>query len=576
MGGKRWDAAARALLALVQSGIYFTALYYSKPSQRRWCTHDWQKYDCLGEDGQRAMRSNGTDLQVVLPSYGQTGTTSVITALRELGYRAYHADDYCIYSRSLMWDRFDNALWSRGVSRCRMEAIALEPTTDAVRMAVRMSPKAKFILTWRKFSSWFKSTTGARVKEVRWGSIHEVLSKGNRFIPWIETWDDAFGTIRRVRQRGEPFFLTRDPIVAYIYRTACNGYAWHTNDHKSRGTFKSGAHEESYLGHQNEIRMLVPKERLLEFDVTKHSWEDLDRFLGRDSGRAGTPFPKPRTKETRTNDIVLESNWRNTRWALVVFMILHTLNILLIALAVRLLVWLLWLLAWALQLVDWPLEGAEELFEDAMDESPLVVVLEGVDPQTAVPLGRALLDAGARALAVPLHLPDAAESLRALAEALPPGSLALGGCAPRTADDVTAVYEVRGHFVLGPFPDRSVLRRTRSLGLAGLPVVCTPSEAAAAWRTGAVGLVVPAELASPAVMLACRDCLPQGTRVLAWGRADPGAVEDYWAAGARGFIASLGRPGESATDHTAAAPVAALVRACRAPARLWAAAAAQA
>eukprot|EP00747_Dinoflagellata_sp_TGD_P038604 gnl/TRDRNA2_/TRDRNA2_139771_c1_seq1.p1 gnl/TRDRNA2_/TRDRNA2_139771_c1~~gnl/TRDRNA2_/TRDRNA2_139771_c1_seq1.p1 ORF type:complete len:170 (-),score=27.10 gnl/TRDRNA2_/TRDRNA2_139771_c1_seq1:111-590(-) len=47
------------------------------------------------------------------------------------------------------------------------------------------------------------------------------------------------------------------------------------------------AHRAAFEGYHDWIRSLVPKDRLLEFDVKKHGWQELCEFLG---------YPVPPTK----------------------------------------------------------------------------------------------------------------------------------------------------------------------------------------------------------------------------------------------------------------------------------------
>lgn len=527
--------------------------------ERPWCRSDYSQVDCYSPEGIRASRSNSTDLEVILPSYGQTGTTSVTVALRELGFRAFHADDFAVFSRAVMFDRVDPGLWARTVTRCRMEAMSLEPITDLLPLALRMSPKAKFVMTWRPYPSWWKSTTSTRRKELRFGHVQKAIVRGNSFVPWIESWDYLVGTFRRTRQRGDPFW-GEFAISAYMYRLVCNGYNWPVTNVKDRGTFKSKAHEEAYLGHINEIRMLVPKERLLEFDVARHGWAELEGFLGLASGKAGTPFPRPRTKNMRLNEPLLENNLHISGWALFFFNAMHAANWFLLGVFLRLVAGAARLLApaWGPQ----PLVGSRECWDAALEASPVVAVLEGVEPHEARPLAEALVAAGVRAFAVPLGGCGAAASLRLLAAALP-ADVAVGASGVLGEGEVREAHAAGGRFVLSPHGSAAVLGRARALGLVGIAGVCTPTEAHAALRRGADGLcILPAGAPSPERVRACLDGLPAGPSAVVMGGAEPEGLAGHLAAGASGVCVSGGlfRPGEG--PGAAAARAEALLAAC--------------
>mmetsp|Transcript_22979 Transcript_22979/g.46523 ORF Transcript_22979/g.46523 Transcript_22979/m.46523 type:complete len:354 (-) Transcript_22979:12-1073(-) len=315
-------------LAICSSLIYFVFLrLHFHIYQRPWCTHAWQTTDCHSAEGVRVARGNDTDLKVVLPSYGQTGTSSVTEALRVLGLRTFHADDFSTLAKPVMFDGVEWDFWAETVSRCRMEAMSLEPVTDSLPIAVAKAPKAKFILTWRTFPSWLKSTSATRIKEKRVEAMARFLTRSNSLYPWVENFDYFTGAVARQRREGNPFWGSKFTAFGYIYRTICNGYAWPVTRLTTRGTYKNHGSEEAYLAHVDEIRQTVPRDRLFEFDVRRHGWAELEYMVfGTKSGVSRGPFPQPRSKDMRTNEPLMETYWNVTGPAYYVFTILHALN----------------------------------------------------------------------------------------------------------------------------------------------------------------------------------------------------------------------------------------------------------
>ena len=192
---------------------------------------------------------------------------------------------------------------------------------------------------------------------------------------------------------------------------------------------------------------------------------------------------------------------------------------------------------------------------------PLVAILRGIRPDEVEPIGAVLVRHGFRILEVPLNSPDPFDSIARLSRAQPDALVGAGTVLdPADADRVAAAG---GLIVVMPHGDPAVIRRAKSLGLACLPGVATPTEAFAALAAGADALkLFPAEGLPPAVLKAWLAVLPRGTALLPVGGITPDSMAAYWAAGARGFGlgSALYKPGMSAAevDATAAAFAAAI------------------
>mmetsp|Transcript_62147 Transcript_62147/g.192628 ORF Transcript_62147/g.192628 Transcript_62147/m.192628 type:complete len:208 (+) Transcript_62147:39-662(+) len=145
---------------------------------------------------------NTTGLKVVLPSVGQTGTTSVMQAIRQLGFRSYHIEERNLFAPAASRDHPEPSLLAHQVSRCRVEALSLEPLVDALANVVQVSPDARYILTWRDYPSWAASTVlGGAAKDERWGEVLYGLIEGQNLAPWM-SWFDALPAPSRTCSRG--------------------------------------------------------------------------------------------------------------------------------------------------------------------------------------------------------------------------------------------------------------------------------------------------------------------------------------------------------------------------------------
>ncbi|MBK0394051.1 2-dehydro-3-deoxy-6-phosphogalactonate aldolase [Ramlibacter algicola] len=173
-------------------------------------------------------------------------------------------------------------------------------------------------------------------------------------------------------------------------------------------------------------------------------------------------------------------------------------------------------------------------FDEAFDACPLVAILRGLTPAEAVPVGRALVDAGFRIIEVPLNSPDPHASIAALAQAFPQACIGAGTVLHRTA--VGSVQAAGGTLVVAPNINPDVVIEARELGIASLPGVATPTEAFTALEAGATGLkLFPAEMMGPSVVKAWRAVLPKDTLLLPVGGITPERLAPYLDAGADGF-----------------------------------------
>jgi 2-dehydro-3-deoxyphosphogalactonate aldolase len=193
--------------------------------------------------------------------------------------------------------------------------------------------------------------------------------------------------------------------------------------------------------------------------------------------------------------------------------------------------------------------NADISFESALAQLPLVAILRGIRPNEAAAVGGALVDAGWRLIEVPLNSPQPLDSIARMIEACP--SALVGAGTVTSAAAVRAVHAAGGRFVVAPNFDPAVVDAARSLGMAALPGVMSPSEAFAALAAGASALkLFPAEMIPPAAVKALRAVLDPATLVLPVGGISLATMAPYRAAGADGFGvgSALYAPGRAADD----------------------------
>lgn len=181
---------------------------------------------------------------------------------------------------------------------------------------------------------------------------------------------------------------------------------------------------------------------------------------------------------------------------------------------------------------------------------PLIAILRGIAPAEILGACDALVGAGITMIEVPLNSPQPLISI-ALAAKEFHGRAQLGAGTVLAPEQVDAVVEAGGRFIVSPDCNDDVIRRTRDCELQSYPGVFTPTEAFRAIRLHATALkLFPAEILGPAGIRAIKAVLPETMPLHAVGGASPDNFADFIAAGCTGFgLGSfLYKPGFSAAE----------------------------
>lgn len=193
-----------------------------------------------------------------------------------------------------------------------------------------------------------------------------------------------------------------------------------------------------------------------------------------------------------------------------------------------------------------------------MTHRHIIAILRGITPPETLEVCDALVLAGITMIEVPLNSPEALRSIEDAARAFD-GRALIGAGTVLSRDDVDAVADAGGQFVVSPDTNPAVIGATIERGMTSYPGVFSPSDAFTAIRSGATGLkFFPAEVLGPKGIKAMKAVLPPQIPLYAVGGANPDNFAEYFAAGCAGF--GLGtyifKPGMSAADVASRATVA--------------------
>ena len=187
-------------------------------------------------------------------------------------------------------------------------------------------------------------------------------------------------------------------------------------------------------------------------------------------------------------------------------------------------------------------------------EPKLVAILRGLPPEDAEAMTAALIEAGFRAIEIPLNSPDpfvSIETAGKVADAMLPGQCLIGAGTVLTPEDAARVHDCGGNLVVAPNIDVGVVKAAGDRGMVTMPGVFTATEALAAIAAGATALkFFPASLLGPSGIGAIKAVLPPDTSLCAVGGVGPANFADFLKIGVQGFGlgTSLYRPGDAAAD----------------------------
>lgn len=180
----------------------------------------------------------------------------------------------------------------------------------------------------------------------------------------------------------------------------------------------------------------------------------------------------------------------------------------------------------------------------------LVAILRGVQPDEVLDIGAVLLEAGIRAIEVPLNSPAPLSSIEKLATEFG-GNALIGAGTVLTPGAVEDVANAGGKLIVSPNTNVDVVRKSKELGLVSFPGFATATEAFAGIDAGADALkLFPAGPQGAATIKALKAVLPSDKPLFAVGGVNLDNLNQFFDAGADGFGlgSNLYKPGDTANN----------------------------
>ncbi|MEO1451211.1 MAG: bifunctional 4-hydroxy-2-oxoglutarate aldolase/2-dehydro-3-deoxy-phosphogluconate aldolase [Bacteroidota bacterium] len=167
-------------------------------------------------------------------------------------------------------------------------------------------------------------------------------------------------------------------------------------------------------------------------------------------------------------------------------------------------------------------------------EIPVVGILRGYTETEVLHIAEAFVEAGFSTLEITLNTPNAVGIINAVVNRFAE-NLNVGAGTVLTVEEVNAVQEASGQFIVAPVVDMSVIQASTEKGLPVFPGAYSPTEIYQAWQAGAhMVKVFPARDLGPSYIKDVLAPLDQ-LKLLPTGGVTMDNMEAYWQAGAQGF-----------------------------------------
>lgn len=128
-----------------------------------------------------------------------------------------------------------------------------------------------------------------------------------------------------------------------------------------------------------------------------------------------------------------------------------------------------------------------EMGMQVLEQTKIVVIVRGLEPEYIVSLGEALYQGGIRVMEVTLNSPGALDAIGTLQDKLGE-RMYVGAGTVLDVEDAERALEAGASFLVTPNTDEEVIRLAVQRGVPIYPGAMTPSEVVRAWKAGATAV----------------------------------------------------------------------------------------
>ncbi len=155
--------------------------------------------------------------------------------------------------------------------------------------------------------------------------------------------------------------------------------------------------------------------------------------------------------------------------------------------------------------------------KEFIEKHPVIAILRGITPDDVIEIAQCLYTHGIRVIEVPLNSPQALKSIGQLVDALPQNCLIGAGTVTNT-QQVKQVENAGGKLIISPHCDVNLIKYCLSANLHAVAGIATPTEAFAAYQTGARWLkLFPAQTYGYSHVKALTSVLPNDAHIIPVG-----------------------------------------------------------
>jgi len=277
------------------------------------------------------LAGNQSGLKVVLAGWAKCGTWTLSHALGQLGYNAYHSQEFNYHVWSPIADEywmrpenggrrskivtiptlpfamqpnatdpsalpFPSEDWevlknmktetlARGLSKCRVDAVALDGIQNLHEAVIDASPGVKVLmLDWRTFEKWDASMVFQGKSMVPIQLFFDVVFYSSlHFLPWgllVKAIDPLINNdIEKLLKTGGPPFIQKCPVGVMLWHPFAKNRQIYSHWMMGLGFTKQQRDEKEYYALFEKVRKKVPESNILSWDFKTKGWEDLCTFL---------------------------------------------------------------------------------------------------------------------------------------------------------------------------------------------------------------------------------------------------------------------------------------------------------